>query len=483
MTVSPARAIAFDILCRVESEGAYASDLLHAELGGEPRHGRSKPVKPEDASLATEISLGVLRWRRLLDFLLAPQLKKPLDRLDIAVAVALRMGLYQLRFLQRIPARAAVNESVELVKRARKASAAPLVNAVLRRSVGSIAAPEPAGSVEAAFKPVFPPDLSTDPRLASLSPAGRIAVAHSHPTWLVERWLAQFGEERTLALLGANNRPARLACALTDPALRKEIAADLEKSGLRVEPGALLKDAFSVSGGSVVGTQSFRQGLISVQDEASQAIPLLLDARPGNRVLDLCAAPGGKTAPLARAVGITGLVIAADRHAHRLHAMRAQFERLHLDRIRIVGLDAERPPLPLAPKFDRILVDAPCSGTGTLARHPEIRWRLGPNQLSEFHRLQVAILLSAMEVLAPGGRLVYSTCSLEPEENESVVAAALSRSKLRLVPATEAASALAPRLAAGLDAASLFDSSGFFRTLPGALPTDGFFAAILERPA
>ena len=464
MAVSTARAIAFDILRRVESEGAYASDLLHAELGAVS----ADALKSEDAALATEITLGVLRWRRFLDFLLAPHLKKPVERLDLPVAIALRMGLYQLQFLQRIPARAAVNESVELVKRARKSSAAPLVNAVLRR-----AAERGSSSQGDALD-------RGDERLRSLAPSARLAVLHSHPTWLLERWLAHFGEQRTLALLEANNRPPRLSCALHDLKRREEIVPSLEKAGLRVEPGALLKNAFAVTGGSVARTDAFRRGLISIQDEASQAVPLLLDTRPGDRVLDLCAAPGGKTPPLVRAAGPGGLVITADRHAHRLRAMRGQFDRLHLAGIQIVELDAEE-PLPFAQKFDRILVDAPCSGTGTLARHPEIRWRLKPEQFSEFHRLQAAILASALDALAPGGRLVYSTCSLEPEENELVIREIASTSDVYPVPAAQVTASITPHLAFGIDPGSLFDSEGFFRTFPGAQPTDGFFAAVLER--
>ena len=170
--------------------------------------------------------------------------------------------------------------------------------------------------------------------------------------------------------------------------------------------------------------------MISIQDEASQAIPLLLDVETGERVLDLCAAPGGKTPPLVRAAGPNGSVVAADRHAHRLRTMRRQFERLKLSGVKIVELDAAQ-ELPFGVKFDRILVDAPCSGTGTLARHPEIRWRLRPEQLVEFQALQVAMLSSALRQLAPGGRLVYSTCSMEPEENEEVVAEALANDSCR----------------------------------------------------
>src|SRR5579875_1849740 len=456
MSVSVARKIAFDALLRVESESAYASELLHAALTPE--------VKPADAALATELTLGVLRWRRSLDFLLERQLKKPLAKLDLPVALALRIGLYQLRFLEKIPARAAVNESVELVKRARQSSAAALVNAVLRRAARDAKGP---------LEKLVPHDLPV---------AERLGVLLSHPTWLVERWLARFGEPATAALLEANNRAPRMTFALGDPAHRESIVEELES-------------------GSLARTRAFQRGDISIQDEASQAVPRLLGVRPGDRVLDVCSAPGGKTAALARAATPRGLVIAGELHEHRLRSMREHLQRLRIatrqfqeeitpgqatemfrtgsPRVQLVALDASQ-PLPFSAQFDRILVDAPCSGTGTLARHPEIRWRLRPEQLEEFHFLQVKLLRNALAQLAPGGRLVYSTCSMEPEENESVVAEALRSGEFRLVPAAESARLLAPHLAPGMESSSLFDAGGFFRASPAVHGTDGFFAAVLD---
>lgn len=455
MAVTHARRIAFEVLRRVEAEAGYASDVLHSEL--------DENVKPADAGLATELTLGVLRWRRLLDILLERQLKKPTARLDLPVAIALRMGLYQLRFLERVPPRAAVNESVELVKRAKKSSAASLVNAVLRRL--SDEAKRPA-------EELLPPNVS---------PAERLAIVYSHPTWMVERWLSRFGEGRTIRLLAANNRAPRLSCVVHETNLQHQISRSLEKDGLHVEPGRLLRSAFAVSGGSPARMEIFRQGWISVQDEASQAIPLLLDVHEGDRVLDLCAAPGGKTAPLVRAAGARGLVVAADRHAHRLRAMREQFMRLALRNVKLVELDATQ-PLPFDVKFQRILVDAPCSGTGTLARHPEIRWRLKPSQLAELHELQVTMLASAAVQLASGGRLVYSTCSMEMEENEEVVEEVLGGNRaLRRVPAAEVERSLAPWLVEGVAPASLLDGEGQFHTAPDENLTDGFFAGILTR--
>ena len=455
MALSAARKIAYEILRRVESEGAYASDLLHTELG--------PSVKPEDAALTTEIVLGVLRWRRRLDFLLERHLKKPVAKLDLPVAIALRMGIYQLRFLDRVPARAAVDESVELVKKARKASAATLVNAVLRRAAAQ--AKEPA-------EKLVP---------ATTNPADRFGILQAHPTWMVDRWLERFGASETVELLSANNRTPRLACAVHDISVREEIFSNLKHAGLRVEPGSLLQSSFAVSGGSPTRSEAFRTGKISIQDEASQMIPLLLDVQSGDRVLDLCAAPGGKTPPLVRGAGESGVVIAGERHAHRLRAMREQFKRLNLSRVRLVELDAEK-ALPFAVQFDRILVDAPCSGTGTMGRHPEIRWRLKPEHLAEFHALQRSLLVNALEMLAPGGRLVYSTCSMEPEENEKVVEEVLkSRGDVSRVDRATAGEALRGLLADGVGSDSLFDSAGYFRTLPHKQGADGFFAAILER--
>jgi 16S rRNA (cytosine967-C5)-methyltransferase len=458
LAVSASRRIAFDVLSRVAAEDAYASELLHSRLDAS--------IKTEDAALATEISLGVLRWQRLLDTLLARHTKKPVQRLDTGVAIALRMGLYQIRFLERIPARAAVSESVELVKFARKTSAATVVNAVLRRC---------------ADEAKIPSETLLRAAKAEASRATWLAVLHSHPTWLVERWLVQHGEPQTLAILEFNNRPRRVSCHATAPGEREELMADLERSGLHVSPGTFLRDAFSVSGGSIARSALFRAGQVAIQDEASQAVPLLVAVQPGQKVLDLCCAPGGKTAILARAAAPNGVVIASDLHAHRLRATLDHLARLGEKNVHVVQLDAAK-PLPFAQNFDRILVDAPCSGTGTLARHPEIRWRLTPDRLATFKPLQSALLAMALENLRPAGRLVYSTCSIEREENEAIVAAALaSHTKIRRVPASEASAPLQNKLALGIDPAQLFDESGQFRILPGAHNTDGFFAAILER--
>jgi 16S rRNA (cytosine967-C5)-methyltransferase len=462
MAISPARAIAFEVLLRVATQSAYADESLRAAL--------NEAVRTADAGLATELTLGVLRWQRLLDFLIDRNLTKKIKALDVEVRIALRMGIYQLYFLERVPAHAAVHESVELVKKARKRSAAPLVNAVLRNAAKE---PIPASALPAsASSDRFASLLSND-----LALADSLGIQYSHPTWLVERWLQTFGEERTRALLDANNRVPSLAAYLVDPTRREDALASLATAGCVVNPGLLLRDAWSLHGGNPASSEAVKRQWIAIQDEASQTVAHLASVAPGSNVLDLCAAPGGKTLLLSLSAGPSGHVTAADLHAHRVRAMAERFERGGVRNVECVALDGAR-PLPFERQFDRILVDVPCSGTGTLARHPEIRWRLRAEDLRDLHERQVTLLKNALPALAPGGRLVYSTCSLEPEENERVVEEAIdgAQDKFRIVtPQGELQSVLREGIT--------FDrlvSTGFFRTFPPQDGTDGFFAALIE---
>ena len=240
----------------------------------------------------------------------------------------------------------------------------------------------------------------------------------------------------------------------------------------------MLDRALILRGGNPIQSAAFGEGWIAVQDEASQAVALLAGVQVGQSVLDLCAAPGNKTLHLARAAGPGARVVAADLHPHRLRAVRGQLERTATPGVALVALDATI-ALPFRARFDRVLVDAPCSGTGTLSRNPEIRWRLKEADIADLARRQAAILRHALDVLAPGGRLVYATCSLEPEENEAVVKGALAECPEAWLCGPPAD--FASHLAAGVSTAKLFDSDGFFRSMPNETSTDGFFAAILTR--
>jgi 16S rRNA (cytosine967-C5)-methyltransferase len=455
MAISVARRIAYDVLRRVAAEDAYAADLLYAEL--------ELSIKKADAALATELTLGVLRLQRLLDFLLERYLERRCDQLDLEVLLAMRLGLYQLRYLDRVPQHAAINESVDLVKSARKSSAAAMVNAVLRR-----AAPEA---------------RIADDKLESLLPAAtpveeRMGILYSHPTWLVARWLRFFGKERTTALLEANNRPAPLTCAVLEEGASERAAESLRQTGFEVLPGRWLRGALKILSGNPATSETYRAGWINFQDEASQMVAHLVDARDSQTVLDACAAPGGKAILLARAAGPRGCVIAGDIHGHRLRVIQQQLRRTGITNVQLVALDASR-PLPFASVFDRVLIDAPCSGTGTLSRNPEIRWRLESEDLGESHRCQTAMLQNALAAAGKTGRVVYSTCSLEPEENERVIAEALKESPEWRVISGRAA--LQPHLRNGAAAERPFTSEGFFRTFPPEHGTDGFFGAVLVR--
>ena len=440
---------------RVAAEDAYAADLLYAGL--------ESGIKNADASLATELTLGVLRWQRLLDFLLQRYVEGRFEQLDLEVLLALRLGLYQMRYLDRVPQHAAINESVELVKRARKSSAAGMVNAVLRRATAEarIAGEE----------------------LERLIPAGtaaeeRLGIVHSHPTWLVARWVKFFGKERTIALLQANNRAAPLTAAALEEETSERVAESLRKSHFEVTPGRWLRGALQISGGNPGSAEAYRRGQVNFQDEASQMVAHLVDARDSQTILDACAAPGGKTILLARAVGPRGHVIAGDIHEHRLRVIQQQLTRTGITNVQTVALDAAR-RLPFSYGFDRVLIDAPCSGTGTLSRNPEIRWRLKPEDLKEAHRSQTAMLRNALAVAAKSGRVIYSTCSLESEENEDVIAEALTESPGWSVISGQAA--LARHLRKADEAEKLFTAEGFFRTFPPEHGTDGFFAAVLAQ--
>ncbi|MGE5206063.1 MAG: transcription antitermination factor NusB [Chlamydiota bacterium] len=472
--ISPARSAAYDILLRVERHGAYASELLHSS--------RYEKLSPADHALCTEVVMGVLRWRSALDAGIEHFASQRLEKLDVEVLVSLRLGAYQMGWLERVPARAAIYESVELAKRARKRSAAPFVNAVLRKMSADRQWKEPLHAPLAAALRERLQQLSSEqagwtfyiPHTSSASEAQSWAQLWSHqfahPAWLVERWCAEFGGANTLAICRYDQQVPVTAIRLRVPGAEEE----LRKAGIELAPGAFLADARRVSKGEITRTAVFREGRIAIQDEASQLVAAVVGG--GRRLLDCCAAPGGKTAILADR-NPDSQIIAADLHPQRARLLR---QLIRAQNVQVIAADAAQ--LPVNDKFDRALADVPCSGTGTLARNPEIKWRLQPCDLADLHARQVTIARSALAHLAPGGRLVYSTCSLEREENQGVVEELLATvPTIRLLNCRTELEAMQERgQLVWQDIDSITDGP-FLRTLPGVHPCDGFFAAILEK--
>jgi 16S rRNA (cytosine967-C5)-methyltransferase len=435
--ISPARLAAFEILLRVE-EGAYASILLNS---------KEAALDVLDRGLTHELVMGVLRWQLWLDRLIEYYSGRKASDLDLAIRVILHLGLYQLRFLSRIPDSAAVNESVNLAKFARLRSAVPFVNAVLRRATR-----EP----------------QVDPANGINDPIERIAVNTSHPAWLIDRWSKAFGMEETEKFARANNEPAPVAFRVVST--RADEAAVLES--LRQAGGVLTRSKIANGGWRITGagsllSQLVNRGEVYIQDEASQLVAEVLGAESGHRVLDLCAAPGSKTTQIADHALDSASVFAGDLHEHRLRTVVSAAKLQGLRNIQTVTLNA----LQLLPfvegSFDRVLVDAPCSGTGTLRRNPEIRWRISPADIDDLSARQKQLLQNAARAVKPGGRLVYSTCSVETDENEDVREAFLENNR-----------SFDP---VNIGIESLVTSTGAARTWPQKHGTDGFFITVFER--
>jgi len=456
MPVSAARAAAFDILLRVESTDAYASELLHSAAAAK--------LSSQDHRLATELVMGVLRWRSALDAEIARFSSQKIAKLDAEVLIALRIAAYQLLYLERIPGHAAVYESVELVRRARKGSAAAFVNALLRKLAEEMHNRTPAlGKLTC--------DAST---------AEEMAEKLAHPRWLVRRWIEEYGPRPAAEICRYDQAAPETASRGATPA----VEAELRGEGVELKAGQLLASARRVASGEITASKAFREGRITIQDEGSQLVALL--AGKGTHILDCCAAPGGKTRLLAeRNPGAE--IVAVEIHPHRarllqrlLNASEALRSKPSTDGIHVVCADLQT--LPVAQKFDLVLADVPCSGTGTLARNPEIKWRLTAQDLAELQTRQVEILSAAMRHVAPGGRLVYSTCSLEREENRDVVASVLqSAGSFRLLDCEPELHRLGAEGELSWNDIGSLVVDGCLRTIPGVHPCDGFFAAILKR--
>ena len=438
MIVSVARRSAFEILRRVETESAFASVLL-ATLDANMRE--------DDRALCHELVLGVLRRRLWLDRTIEHFADRSFGKLDLSVRLALELGLYQLRFLTRIPAPAAVNESVNLVRSSREKSAAGFVNAVLRGATR---------------------DADYDPTSRGNDEVQKLSIETSHPAWLVERWIKAFGFDEATEFCRANNQLPSTAFRLTARANRDEVIDELKSAGAELITSRISPDAWRVNGATAAVRALIERGLIYIQDEASQLLAHALDAQPGDRVLDVTAAPGSKASHIA-ALAPQAILIAGDIHLHRAKTMR-QLAAKQETRIHVILHNATE-ALPFQTNtFDRVLLDAPCSGTGTLRRNPEIRYRLKSYDIALLSRQQRAMLSNTADILRPAGRLIYSTCSVEREENEQVVANFLAENPEFVKIAIPAS-------------AELLTSEGYVRTWPQHHGCDGFFIACLHKGA
>jgi len=443
------RQMAVRILNRVDEQGAYAEPLLDSYLSSYlPDDGRNR-------KLVTQIVLGTLRMRGYLDWMIEQFYHGDFPAMEGGLKNILRTALYQIFYLDRIPSYAVVNEAVRLTEAAFRGRGA-LVNAVLRNIIRH-------------RKTMRLPEQNRNLPLY-------IAVVHSHPRWLAEKWITFFGEDEAIRLCSAFNEiPPVMVRVNTLKDSREAVLSEMCRTGWEAAASHYSPDGIRIgrSEHPIRDTSWFEEGRIQIQDEGSQLISRLVAPQPGDAVLDLCAGTGGKTAHLAALMGNRGKILAMDNQEKKLESLRMMNGRLGVTCVETLSRDGrEPPPEHLREAFDRILVDAPCTGLGTLRRNPEIKWRLTPAEIVQSAALQSDLLDSAARYLKKGGHLVYSTCSLLPEENEDNVRAFLTRHdtfrhdrSVSTIPG------------------NCMDQNGFMKTLPHRHDMDGFFAALLVKCA
>ena len=442
--IAPARVAAYETILAVAAG--------RADLPSALARARTKLKDERDRALAGEIATGTLRWQGAFDHVIETFAKRPAARLDPEVLAILRLSIFQLLHLDRVPAAAVVNDAVELAGKAGKRSAAGFVNALLRRI-----------SRERAQLP-----------LPVAPPIDVLTIALSHPRWLAQRWLSRHGFESAEAWERFDNNPAPLTLrANTLRTTRDALVDDLARAGVTVEPARFAAHGLIVTSGNPLLTPLAHTGAFFVQDEASQLVGEFAAASTGERVLDTCASPGGKTTQMAAAMGDTGTIVAADVRGRRLDLLSRTVQESGAARVRIVQANARARP-PFLDIFDLVLVDAPCSGLGTIRRDPDVRWRRSETDLGPLAEAQRAMVAEAAAVVRPGGRLVYSTCSSEPEENEDVVHAFLAAH-----PGFRRARPTA--FERRPDLAALLDEDGALKTLPFRDGLEAFYAAMLVR--
>ena len=444
-----ARKKALEVLLRWEKRGSPMDPLFHTMIMTDPR------LTHQDRAFVRELVYGVLRWRKKLDWIISTYSSVPPRKIERALLPVLRMGTYQLLYLDRTPDHAVVDEAVKLAKGIGKGGAAAFVNGLLR-------------GIAEGRKEVAYPDLDEDP-------VNHISTYYSHPFWMVRRWIASWGVDETIALCKANNQlPPFTVRVNTLKVQREEVIEALRKKAVRSRPTPHSPVGLIVDNPPPLSTwPPLQEGLFYVQDEASQLVSYLVAPQPTERILDVCAAPGGKTTHLAQLMRDQGEIVALDVSPSKLSILKTNCRRLGITLVKTKAVDATRPlPFPTA-SFDKILIDVPCTGLGTLRRNPDAKWRVKETDVQRLQTLQRQILEQTAPLVKPAGMLVYSTCTLTVEENEGVIEPFLrSNSGFFL----ESASGLLPPCCTDLT-----DKDGCLRTLPHLHGTDGFFAARMRR--
>lgn len=446
MEISP-RNLALEILNRIESTDAFADILLEESF-------RKHPLKDADKGLLTELVYGVLRWRDAIDWIIALFSSIKPGRMEREILNILRLGAYQLLFLERIPVSAAVNESVKLAK-VRGQRQGGFVNAVLR-------------AIDRGRKDITYPDVSKDP-------VRHISIRYSHPEWLVRRFVEELGIDGAIRLCQASNEPPPITIRVNSMCVSREgLLLRLRDEGYDAAFTPFSPAGLTLKGaGDVTKVAGFAEGLWTIQDEASQLISFILDPRPGEKVLDACAAPGGKATHIAELMADHGEIIAMDKNRQGVGKIKGNLNRLGLKSVKTMVSDASKPLEFKEGEFDRILLDAPCSGTGVLRRHPEGKWRKREEDILELSKRQGRLVENLSRYLRPGGIMVYSVCSVMKEEGEGVVESFLSNHpEFKLEPAVPAT---------GETGTKLVCNKGFFKVYSHMHGMDGFFAARLRK--
>jgi 16S rRNA (cytosine967-C5)-methyltransferase len=444
-----ARAICLDILNRVEEADLHADRLLTDSFK------RYRYLSSLDRSFLTELTYGVIRWRGKLDWVIRDFSKIPFGKIELETLNILRLGLYQILFLSRTPSSAAVNESVELAKHIRGKGGAGFVNAVLRSAIRQ-------------RDGISYPDMTEDAAL-------HISVLQSHPLWLVQRWVREMGTEETLKICTFNNQISPLTLRTNTLKInRQDLVGTLKEKGLEPFPTVFSEEGIVLEDSPPTSELPFlKEGLYVIQDEASQLVDSVFDPKPGERILDACAAPGGKTTHMAQKMENLGEIYALDVSKAKLDLLEGMSQRLGIKIAKTIKGDAARPlPIPREMKFDRILADVPCSGFGTLRRNPDLKWRRGQEDIQRLSELQFSILRNLGSYVKKGGVIVYSTCTVFHEENEDVVGRFLTEKPEFNVDRIDTIVS---------EKCRRFISDSFFKTFPPQDRMDGFFVARMIR--